>query len=118
MINADHAILYPKSGPQNANTSNREGLLKAVGEEVYLGSTSNTADLVGKAVEGTPDAIVLLSANEETTAFSETVVSAMGKNACPVFVFYVGAASTNEGLSALANTTAGEYNTLNLANIK
>lgn len=118
VINADHPILYPKSGPQNANTSNRKGLTKAVGEEVYFGSSKNTVDLIAKAMDGEPDALILLSANEETTAFSESVVSAMGKKSRPVFTFYVGSATSNEGLSELANTTGGEYNALNLANIK
>ena len=118
VLNADRVILYPRSGPQNANTSNRQGLVKAVGDEVYLSASKNTADMISKIVDGKPDAIVLLSANEETTAFSETVVRALGNKPPRVFTFYVGAASSNEGLADLASKTEGEYNTLNLANIK
>ena len=118
VLNADHAIIYPKSGPQNANTSNRQGLINAVGDDVYLGSSKNTSEMIGKVMEGKPDVIVLLSANEETTAFSETVVSALGTKPPHVFTFYVGTASTNPGLSDLAGNTGGEYNPLNLANIK
>ena len=118
VLNADHAIAYPRSGPQNANTSNRQGLLKAVGDDVYLGSSKNTSEMIAKLMDGKPDAIVLLSANEETAAFSETVVRALGAKPPHVFTFYVGTASTNPGLSELASNTGGEYNTLNLANIK
>ncbi len=118
VLNADHVIIYPRSAPQNANTSNRQGLAKAVGDEVYLGASKNTAEMISKLMDGKPDAIVLLSANEETAAFSETVVRALGDKPPHVFTFYVGAATSNEGLADLASNTGGEYNTLNLANIK
>lgn len=118
VLNADHVIIYPRSGPQNANTSNRQGLVKAVGDEVYLSASKNTADMVGKLMDGKPDTIVLLSASEETAAFSETVIRVLGDKPPHVFTFYVGAASSNQGLTDLASNTGGEYNTLNLANIK
>lgn len=118
VLNADHAIIYPRSGPQNANTSNRQGLAKAVGDDVYLGTSKNTSDMISKVMDGKPDVMVLVSANEETTAFSETVVRALGTKPPHVFTFYVGTALSNEGLSELASSTGGEYTTINLANIK
>lgn len=117
VMNADHVVIYPKSGPANANTSNRTGLSHGIGDDVYLTQTRNTTEIFSKAIESTPDAIVLLSAAEQTPAFTETVLAALGKNPRPVYAFYVGSA-TSPGLSDLASATGGEYAQINLAAIK